>query len=167
MSLGLSGLPDHGVIELSGAYRKSVADGARDPAGSASLIPDVSYHGWWTGISGRAELARRASFRLIGDLDYKIEARSFDSNRPADRSHEGRKDLSNTTEVGLRGQIRPHWTLRGFDRYDTSRATYGGAVPVTSDPGSFRQNLIGLEIGWTGDIWKPARGAASDEEGGN
>ena len=167
LSLGFTELPDHGVVELSGAYRRSLADGANDPAGSASLLPDVSYKGWWAGLSGRAELARRARCRLIGDLDYKFETRSYDSNRPADRSHEGRRDLGNTIEVGLRSQFRQHWMLRGFDRYDNSRATYGGAVPLSSDPGSYRQNLVGLEIGWTGDIWRQARSADSDGEGGN
>ena len=67
----------------------------------------------------------------------------------------------------MRGRFRPHWTLRGFDRYGANRATYGGAAPIVSDPGSYHQNLVGLEIGWSGDIWKQARGAGSDEGGGN
>lgn len=169
LSLGFDNLPDHGTIHLLGAYRLSRADGRDDPAGSASLVPDVSYHGWWAGVEGRGEFARHKGFRIDGDIAYRFEQRAFDSDRPADRSHIGRKDSNNVIEVGLRAQFRPHWTLRGYDHYDSNNASYGGPNPfLTTDLSSYKQNQVGLEFSWTGDLWSSRRGPGpSGEAGGN
>ena len=168
LSLGFRELPDHGVLNVAAGYRKSRANGADDPGGSASTVPDVSYHGWFADLSGRGEFGRKGNLRITGDFDYKMESRAYESDRPADRSHEGRSDFANILEVGLRAQFRPHWTLRGFDRYDTNHATYGGPAPLTSDPSSYHQNLAGIEIGWSGDLWTQARGGQKpDAEGGD
>ena len=169
LSLGFDNLPDHGIIHVLGAYRTSRADGHDDPAGSASPVPDVSYHGWWAGVDGRGEFARRKRFRIDGDIAYRFEQRAFDSNRPADRSHIGRRDSNSSIEVGLRAQFRPNWTLRVHDHYDSNQASYGGPNPfLSTDPSSYHQNQVGLELSWTGDLWRQARpDAGSGDTGGN
>jgi hypothetical protein len=167
LTLGFTRLPHRAALELLGGYRKSLADGRNLSAGALLSTADVSYHGWQGGLSGRTEFSRRAGLRTGADLAYRLEQRSYDAERPQDTSHFGRRDLKHTIEAGLRAQLRSHWTLRGFDRFESNDARYGGAVTLASDPGSYRQNLVGAEIVWSGDLWARARGAAPpDDEGG-
>ena len=166
LTLGFDRLPHRGHLEIQGAYRSSLADGRNLAGGAASVLADPSYHGWWGGANGRIEFLRRGSTRIGGDLSYRYERRDYDSNRPADKSHIGRHDGEHVVEVGLRAQLRPHWTIRGFDQYDSNQASYGQTVVLTNDPGSYRQNRVGLELAWSGDVWKQARSPAIDEEGG-
>lgn len=169
LSLEFDRLPNHGALEFVGAFRKSLADGRDYPSSVALPYPDVSYTGWWAGFSGRTELSRAKATRIGGDLSYTFERREYDSERGAlDRSHAGRSDSNHVFEAGLRAQFRPHWTVRGFDHYDTNHASYGQGVVLSSDPGSYSQNQVGLEISWSGDLWTRARpGAGRNDEGAN
>jgi hypothetical protein len=167
LTLGFTRLPRHASLELLGGYRKSLADGRTLPAGALLSTADVSYHGWQAGLSGRTEFSRRTGLRTGADLAYRIEGRSYDAERPQDTSHLDRRDLKHAIEVGLRAQLRSHWTVRGFDRFERNDARHGGAAALASDPGSYRQNLVGAEITWSGDRRAQARGAAApDEESG-
>ena len=166
LSLEFNRLPHHGAIELLGAYRSSLADGRTIPVGGFLSTSDVSYHGWWTGLNARTDLSRRKGLRFGGDLAYRLEGRDYDSSRPQDTSHFGRHDLKNTVEVGLRAQLLPHWLVRGFDRFENNKANLN--VASSSDPGSYRQNQVGLEVSWSGDLWARARpGAKAEGEGAN
>lgn len=152
LALGLDRLPHRGALEFSFAYRKSLADGADYP----STYPDVSYHGWWADANGRVEFGGGDHVRFGGDLHYKIEGRTYDSEHPADRSHYGRSDIANAVEIGLRAHVRPHWTVRAFEHFDTNSATYAPLASLSSDPGSYDQNVFGLEITWSGEVWRQA-----------
>jgi hypothetical protein len=154
LGLGLDRLPHRGGLDFSLAYRKSLADGADYP----SAYPDVSYHGWWAGANGRMEFGGGDKVRFGGDLAYKIESRTYDSERPTDRSHYGRSDIANTIEVGLLVHVRPHWTVRAFEHFDTNSATYAPLASLSSDPGSYDQNVLGLEVTWNGAVWKQDSG---------
>ena len=166
LSLEFNRLPRHGAIELLGAYRSSLAEGRTIPAGGFLSTSDVSYHGWWAGLNGRTDFSRRKGLRFGGDLAYRLEGRSYDAERPQDTSHFGRHDLKNTIEVGLRAQLLPHWLLRGFDRFENNQANLN--VASASDPASYRQNQVGLELSWSGDLWAQARsGAKIEGEGSN
>jgi hypothetical protein len=163
-SLELNRLPGHGSIELLGAYRKSLADGRALAAGALLSTSDVSYQGWWTSLNGRTELSRGEGWRFGADLAYRLEGRSYDAERPQDTSHFGRHDLKHTIEAGLRAQLPAHWVVRGFDRFETNHASFD--VAQVNETGSFRQNLVGLELTWSADFWTRARSSAKAEDPG-
>ena len=165
VSLGHDRLPARGGLEVLGGYRVSVADGRDYPGGATSPYPDVSYHGGWVGLGGHAEFSRSRTLRTGADLAYRFERRDYDSERPAtDKTHFGRQDSNNVIEGGLHAQLHRRWTLRAFDRYDTNHAVYGAPAPPTTDPGSYHQNLVGLEITWSGAVWKQVPSAPTPED---
>ncbi len=159
---GWTRLPLRGTLELRAGYRASEArasDGDELP-GAAPDDPDLSYHGWLAGATGRMTFVRHARLRFGGDLGYELAKRDYDSDRPADKYHFGRSDAFSAIEVGLRGQARPHWSARGFYRYERNAASLGSAAPATTDAGSYLQHQVGLALEWAGDVWR-SRGATA------
>jgi hypothetical protein len=157
-------LPRRGTVELHAGYRTSDAKASDgdEPPGTVPDDADLSYHGWIAGIAGRMTFVDRARLRLGADLAYAFASRSYDSDRPADRYHFGRNDSLHGIELGLRAQARPHWSARGFYRYEWNDASLGRAAPPTTDSGSYRQHQVGLALGWSGGIWH-SRGATAGE----
>ncbi len=156
LGVSLVRLPHRGTVRLGGAYRKSQAR-AKDANEAEPLPdPDVSYHGLSVGLGGRMELARGGPWRLLGDLAYELETRRYDSDRPTDRYHFGRDDIRHAVEIGLRTAYRPHWSLRGFYRFENNTSTLGATAPLSADVGSYRVNQAGLAIEWAGDLWTQA-----------
>ena len=159
-------LPHRATVSLGGGYRVSRA--RAEDANMAEPVPDpdVSYHGFSLGVGGRMEIARRGPWRLGGDLAYALETRKYDSDRPTDRYHFGRSDILHAVEVALRMAYRPRWSLRGFYRLEKNTATLGTTAPLSADAGSYRTNLAGLAIEWSGDVWQQAAvEPESDTEG--
>ncbi len=151
LSFGWTRLPRHGSASLLGAYRQSHAR-ARDhdeQAGTTPDDPDIGYHGYSLGGAGRMEFGRRGRWRWGGDLDYVFEGRRYDSERPADRYHYGRRDTRHTAELGVRATWRPHWSLRAYDRLEDQVAHIGPVTGATTDAGSYRRNQVGLAIEWS------------------
>ena len=151
-----------GTFDLTGGYQVSRARGedGDEPAGQTPDDPDLSYHGMVAGAASRLELARRKSWRLAGDLDYRFETRAYDSSRPSDKYHYRRDDRLHAVEAGLGVAYRPHWSLRTFCRFEDNRTTLGSAAPASSEAGSYRDTQVGIEIGWSGEVWSQHRPAA-------
>ena len=160
LDLSLVRLRRRGSVHAGGAYRDSRA---RRNDGDAAPDPDVSYHGMSLWAGGRMELWRAGSWRLLGDLGYELETRTYTSTVTTDRYHYGRDDVRNAIEVGLRTAYRPHWSLRGFYRFQDNTATLGLAAPPAADAGSYRENQVGFAIDWTGAVWSQS-GPAPDSE---
>ena len=156
-------LPRRGSLSLDGGYRVSRARAEDADLAEPVPDPDVSFHGLNLGVGGRMEFARSGAWRLLGDLGYALETRTYDSNRPTDKYHFGRHDLLNAVEIGLRSAYRPHWSLRAYDRLEHNTATLGAAAPLSADAGSYHANQVGLALEWTGGLWTQA-GAAPEEE---
>ena len=158
-------LPHRGRLRLGGGYRVSHARAEDGDQTEPVPDPDVSYHGMSAAVGGRMELARRGPWRVVGDLAYALETRSYDSDRPSDRYHFGREDILHAIELGLRTAYRPHWSLRGFYRLENNSATLGALAPLSADAGGYHANQAGLAIEWSGALWKQtASGSASDPE---
>lgn len=170
LGLGRDRLPRHANVDIHGGYRKSKADASDgdEAPGSPPDDQDVSYHGVIAGLGGRMEFARRGDWRVLGDIEYGFESRDFDSDRSFDTTHQGRKDRLNAIEIGLRAAYRPHWSARGFYRYEHNRAAFGTATAPTTDPGSYSGSQVGLAIEWTGRVWRRTDGStAGPGEGDN
>ncbi len=165
LGLSLVRLPHRGTVRLGGGYRVSQARGKDNNEAEALPDPDISYHGLSLGLGGRMELARGGPWRLLGDLAYELETRGYDSDRPTDKYHFGRDDIRHAVEGGLRTACRPHWSLRGFYRFENNTSTLGATAPLSADVGSYRVNHVGFAIEWSGDVWTEAtREPDSDAE---
>jgi hypothetical protein len=160
LGFGWRRLPRQGAIDLHGGYRVSYAKGSDgdDPPGVVPDDADLSYHGMMGSAGGHLDLAAGDHWRLVGDVGYEIETRTYDSDRATDKYHLGRDDLFNAVELGLRTVVRPHWSLRAFYRLENDAAHLGSAAPLSSDVGSYRSNQVGLAIGWAGDVWRQSAG---------
>ena len=155
-------LPRRGevVAHVGGRWSDaSGVDGDEPPA--VRDDDDVSYNGLVSAIEGRMEFTRRGLWRFGGDLEYLHETRHYTSTVPTDRYHNGRDDVLNGVEAGLRAH-RPHWTVRGWFRFENNVADLSTLAPPTSDSGSYQVHQFGLELVWGGDLWHQAPG---EEEG--
>lgn len=141
-----------GGFELSAAYRNSAAR-AEDADGTAGNDPDVSYRGAVLGAGGRLSLARGRAGRLSADLRYEYRSRDYTSDRPADASHFGRSDRLHDVEIGLRFAPRARVSLRGFYQFEDNRASFASATPPGTDPASYTQNRVGLDIDCGAVLW--------------
>lgn len=160
LAFGWRRLPRQGAIDLRGGYRVSHAEGS-DGDDLPGVVPDdadLSYHGVMGGAGGHVDLAAGGQWRLVGDLGYEIETRTYDSDRTADKYHFGRDDLLHAVELGMRAVVRSYWSLRAFYRLENNAAHLGSPAPLSSDVGSYRSNQAGLEIGWAGDMWRQSAG---------
>ena len=166
LTLEFTGLPDRGSIDVSGGWRASKAKGVDgdEIAGAPPDDVDLTYHGPIASIAGRAELGRTRRSRVIGDARYEYSGRSYDSDRPADRFHFGRSDALTAVELGVRLQLRPHWSARGFFRHESNVAQLGANASATSDVGSYSKNRVGLVVDWSGAIWKSERGSGAEPD---
>ena len=160
--LGWDRLPHRASVDLRGGYRVSNADASDgdEAPGAPPDDQDVSYHGLVADLGGRMEFARSDAWRLVGDLGYELETRAFESDRTFDTSHHGRKDVLNAVEFGMRALYRPHWSVRGFYRYEHNHASFGAATAPTTDPGSYNVHQVGVAVEWSGEIWTRARSVA-------
>ncbi len=157
VSLGWDGLPKRGQIELSAGYRHSKAE-ANDGDAIVGDDDDVSYGGVLAGATGRMEFSRTKTMRWSGDLGVDIATRSYDSKLPVavDPFHAGRSDRMVGVEAGLRAAYR-RWDARAFFRVENNNASLGTGAAPTSDSGSYSKHQFGLELSWSGDIWKSAK----------
>src|SRR5262249_51785903 len=131
-------LPRRGTVRVGGGYRWSHARGQDGDEPEATPDPDVSYHGLLASLTPRMELFQGQAWRLGADLSYALETRDFDSHRPTDRYHFGRDDILHAVEAGLVIAYRPHWSARGFYRFEDNTAHLGAAAPLSADAGSYR-----------------------------
>lgn len=161
LSVGLDRLPARATLDFTGAYRSSRAD-----AGSAPAPHDVDlgYHGAAFGAGARRELGRLGRWRLGADVGYEFEARTYLSERPADKYHYQREDRQNAAEAGLRAQLRPHWVVRGFYRYENNHARLSSLVTSTAEVGSYTRHQAGLSLEWSGLLWRQVKAAPEEEE---
>lgn len=164
-AFGWTRLPRHGRLELRGLYRVSNAKGSDgdEVAGLAPDDADVSYHGAGGGAHGEMEMARGAYGSFSADADWLAAARDFDSNRPADRYHFGRRDLLNTLELGTSLRLKRHWRARAFWQFNRNIAKLGAAAPTTTDAGEYTRSQVGVRCDWTGTLWRVRSAAESDE----
>ena len=160
--VGLS--PGRRSLDVAVGYRWDRAKGEDGDEPESPADDDISYHGPIAEVGGEAELARAGARRLAGDLAYEIGSRSFDSDRPTDSYHFGRDDLIQAVEVGLRVSLRPHWSVRGYYRYENDNARLGVDAPPSSDVGSYHQHQAGLQIEWSDVLWRRTRGPETDAE---
>ena len=162
---GWTRLPHRGQVELRVLYRLSDAR-AMDGDEVAGLSPDdadLSYHGAGGGVHGEMELTRRTGWRVIADADYRLAARNFDSNRPADRYHFGRRDRLHTAEMGATLRWKRNWRARAFWRFDRNFAKLGAAAPATADAGEYAHPQVGLRLSWSGTLWRTRSAPEGDE----
>ncbi len=154
MTLAWSELPRRGEVELSGGYRQLVAD-ATDGDAIAGDDDDVSYHGILAGVTGRMELSRKGSLRWGADVGVNLATRAYDSDRPpaVDPFHAGRNDVLAGLEAGLRAGWG-RWDARAWFRIENNSADLGTGASPTSDSGSYHENQFGLDLSWSGAIWK-------------
>lgn len=157
VSLGFDDLPHRGELDLSAGYRQSKAD-ADDGDGIPNDDDDVSYHGVLLGATGRMELSRSGRWRWSGDLGLDVSTRSYDSDRPAavDPFHVGRNDMLIGFEAGVRASYR-RWDARAFGRLENNNADLGTGAAPTSDSGSYQKHILGLELSWSGNLWKSGK----------
>lgn len=157
VTLGFDKLPNRGEIELSAGYRQSKAD-ADDGDGIAGDDDDVSYHGILAGANGRMQLSRSKALRWTGDLGVDLATRSYDSDRSAaiDPFHVGRNDMLIGFEAGVRASWK-RWDARVFGRLENNNADLGTGASPTSDSGSYSKQMVGLELSWSGHLWKSAK----------
>ena len=142
-------------VTLHGGYRDAAArasDG--DEVGGVPDDDDISYAGPFGGVAGRYEFSRDGAQRWAGDARYDLGSRTFSSDRAFDTYHNGRHDLIQGFEVGLRYALRPHWAVRGWYRYEISDAQLGPGAPTTSVVGSYSQSLLGVGVSWSGSVWR-------------
>jgi len=166
VSLGWRRLPRHSALDLTAGYRDSNAraEDGDDAPGSVPDDADLSYHGIVAGAGGAIEFLHAHRWRLGADLQYGLETRGYDSNRPLDTYHYQRNDVLNAVEVGLRAAYRPHWSTRGFFRLEDNRAKLGPAAVPGTETGSYRDDLVGLAVEWAGTLWREASTPSTDLE---
>ena len=145
-------------LQLGAGYLKR--DARAEDGGAAASEPDLSYHGVEMEAGGSLELARGRSWSSAIDLRYELELRRFDSTRPADESHFGRRDRAHALEIGLGARTGPHWSARGFYRLGDNRARYGANAAPGSEIGGYRANQAGIELEWTGELWRRSQDPA-------
>ena len=167
LAWGWTRLPRHGQFELRALYRRSQAkaEDGDEVAGGVPDDPDTRYHGLAAGTHGEVEFARRALSRLSGDADYQFSTRDFDSDRPADKFHFGRRDRLHTLELGIGARWNRAWRGRAFWHYERNRANLGVPVAITSvDTGDYSRSQLGIRLDWSGTLWhSKAAASASDE----
>jgi hypothetical protein len=160
LSLQFSGERPGTDVSLIGGYRVSKAKASDgDEVAGVADDEDVSYKGPIVGLEGRAEFSRVKNTRWSGDASYQFASRKYDSNRAFDVYHDGRNDNIHTFEAGVRCGVRPHWSARGWFKYEKSDAKLGSGAPATSVVGSYTQSQVGLSVEWTGEIWRAHAGA--------
>ncbi|MEQ1833437.1 MAG: hypothetical protein ABL977_10315, partial [Candidatus Eisenbacteria bacterium] len=152
VTLGFDGLPKRGELELSAGYRQSKAE---PQVGDSA---DVSYRGLLGSVTGRMQLSRSKSVRWTGDLGLDLATRSYDSDRPlsVDEFHAGRNDMLIGFEAGVRASWK-RWDARLFGRLENNNADLGSGASPTSDSGSYNKHMVGLELSWSGDLWKSGK----------
>lgn len=150
--LGWDGLPKGAELELNAGYRQSKAE---PQLGDSS---DVSYHGILAGATGRMQLSRSKMMRWTGDAGIDLATRSYDSDLGAviDPFHFERSDMLIGFEVGVRASYK-RWDARAFGRIENNNADLGTGAAPTSDSGSYNKNMVGLELSWSGDLWKSGK----------
>ena len=150
-------------LALGAGYLKR--DARAEDGGANANEPDLGYHGVEMEAGGSLELGRGRTWSSALDLRYELELRRFDSDRPADDSHFGRRDRVHALEIGVGARTGPHWSARGFYRFGDNRARYGTSAAPGSEVGGYRANEAGIEIEWTGELWRrdaaPARGPSA------
>jgi len=159
-------LPHRGSLGLRSGYRHADAKGSDgdEAPGVPPDDPDIGYHGLVAGADGRMELARHGRSRWGASLSYDLGTRDYTSNVPTDRYHSGRNDHDQTVRAGLRWS-RPHWSVQGFFSHERNVANLGAAAPPTTDVGSYTENQVGLNLDWSGVLWRERGSAAEGEEG--
>lgn len=163
---GWTRLPNHGAVELRGLYRLNRAK-AEDGDEVAALPPDdsdVSYHGLGFGAHGDEELGRVRDWRFTADGDAQISTRNYDSNRPLDKYHFGRKDQLSGVEVGLSARWKRNWRARAFWHYDHNSAKLGTSAPSSTDTGDYSRSQAGLRLDWSGTIRRAKSAAVEGDE---
>jgi hypothetical protein len=158
--------PKDGGLWVDAGYARSVArasDG--DDAGLATPDDvDISWHGPSARILGRVRLGGAGTGRVDADLALETERRTYDSNRAADRYHLGRADTRTAFEAGVRWHAAQHLDVRASFRHEANDAKLGAAAPPTSDAGSFSQNVVGLSVDFSRELWARARRAPGAAE---
>jgi len=159
LRVGWERLPRDGRLALSAGARKRDARGqdGDEPPGAVPDEPDLSYHSSMAGVNGSLELGALNGLRFVGDVEYDLEHRQYDSRRPADDSHYGRKDLLQAVEVGLRLRAQGPWSARAFYRLQHSRAWYGGTAPQGLEIGGYQARQAGLALEWRRQVWSRNR----------
>ncbi len=157
LSVGWDGLPNRGEIDLSAGYRQTKAD-ADDGDAIVGDDDDVSYHGILAGATGRMQLSRSKMMRWTGDAGIDLATRSYDSDLGAviDPFHFERSDMLIGFEVGVRASYK-RWDARAFGRIENNNADLGTGAAPTSDSGSYNKSMVGLELSWSGDLWKSGK----------
>jgi hypothetical protein len=159
-------LPRRGNFDVLAGYRHSHARGedGDEISGATPDDIDTSYHGFLAGVNGGFELWRGGRGRLGADLAYGLETRKFDSTRPLDKFHYKRDDVLNAFEVGLRSAYRPHWSARGFYRFETNHTKLGAIVTSTTEAGSYHDHQVGMALEWSGTLWRQGSRRAQPAE---
>jgi hypothetical protein len=152
-------------VSLLGGYRDGKAKGVDgDEIGGVKDDADISYTGPVGGIQGRYEFSHEKRTRWSGDVSYLLGSRKYSSDLVADVNHNGRTDLTQTIEVGLRLSMRPHWSVRGWYLYEKTDASLGPYASPTSVVGSYNQSKFGASVDWSGVIWRNRSEAAAPSE---
>jgi hypothetical protein len=163
---GWTRLPRRGEFALKAGYRKCSArgdDGDEAPGVTPDDV-DVSYHGWSAEARGGFDLGRAGPVRLAADADYTFSVRDFDSDRPADRYHFGRRDDLHEIEAGVSARWRRHWSVRGFGRYEHNHAALGASAPPSADTGDYARFLGGARLDWNATLWRSRSATAEGDE---
>lgn len=140
----------------NGGYRSSnarAADGD-DPGGVTPDDADVSYNGVVLGGDGHVDLARGRSGRLSAEAAYELRTRDYLSDRPADRSHFGRKDRLHDLTLGLRWNPPGPFSLRTYYQHENNHASFEALNPPATDPASYSENRIGASVTYGTTLWK-------------
>ena len=153
IGLGWERRPRPSSFRLYAGYVKRDAR-ADDGISPPSNEPDLGYHGFETGAGGSMELLHGRTWSCVGDARYDLELRWFDSDRPVDHSHYGRRDRLHRIELGLGARTGPHWSARGFFRIGDNYARYGSTAAPGSEVGGYHDNQAGVEIQWSGELWR-------------
>jgi len=159
-------LPHRGSVGLRGGYRHADAKGSDgdEAPGIPPDDPDIGYHGLVGGADGRMELARQGGSRWSASLSYDLGIRDYTSRVPTDRYHFGRNDHDQSVRAGLRWS-RPHGSLQVFYGHERNVAHLGAPAPPATDVGSYTENQVGLNLDWSGVLWRERGGAAEGAEG--
>ncbi|HEY2955371.1 MAG TPA: hypothetical protein VGK89_09010 [Candidatus Eisenbacteria bacterium] len=159
LAVGWERMPRGGRLALSAGLRKldARAEDGDEPPGAVPDEPDLSDHALLLGASGGLDLGVAAGLGIAGEVEYDLESRGYDSDRPADDSHFGRQDLIQAVELALRIRSEGPWSARAFYRAQHNRARYGSTDTQESEIGGYRANQAGLALEWRRQVGSRGR----------
>lgn len=158
LAVGRERLPRAARLSLTAGFRtmSARAEDGDDPPGTVPNEPDLSFHGFAAGVRGGMDLGTARGVRIAGDVRFDLERKWYDSDRPADESHYGRRDFLHGFEVGLSLRPRGPWSARAFYSLQNNRAVYGSTARPGSEIGGYRVNQVGLALERSVEIWSRA-----------